>query len=162
MCLFSSYIYSQTSKTIREESNADGNYTFHKATATAYKNNNTEVFSHVFNDTISLKELQKLPFPIQPVLLSAQIQKGRLVGCKLWNNNKEYYVVNEGMLLVPAKETEPDTNDAFSIPYQLSPLYTLKTEGDTVICTFTEPYGNSSFDFTLKGELVIVLVKDKF
>jgi len=158
LCVFS--VYSQTDKV------TDGNYVFSKAIAVAYNyDTKAEVFTHTFNDIASLNELNDLPFPIQPVFLSAYIQGGVLTLCTLWNNNREYSVQENGRLLVPAKPIDSEqTNenfDLFSQPYNLSPTYRLDLDGNTATFTFTEPYGNGSYKFPLEGKFVITLVREK-
>ena len=110
--------------------------------------------------------MKGLPFPVQPVFLSAHIQSGQLTACTLWNNLKEYNVVDEGRLLLPAKESDGDVNakpeeDIFSMSYSLSPQYTLTIEGNTATFIFPEIYGNSQYNFTLEGTFTIILVRDE-
>ena len=160
LCLHAFSAYSQTDKI------TDGNYVFDKAVATAYNyDTKAEVFTHTFNDIASLNELNDLPFPIQPVFLSAFIQKGVLTICRLWNNNREYSVEEDGHLLVPTKPVDSEqpngTFDPFSQPYYLSPLYTLDVKDNTATFTFTEPYGNGSYSFPLEGKFVITLVREE-
>lgn len=157
--------YSQSVLTGGSGKNTDGSYSFHSLTVKAYNyNTKSEVFAHTFNDTTSLKKLNELPFPVQPVFLLATIHQGVLNACTLWNNLKEYNVVDNGMLLEPAKEYDSDNQvmeeDPFSQPYRLSPLYTLEIEGNNAIFTFQELYGNSSYNFPLEGKLIITLTKD--
>jgi hypothetical protein len=143
---------------------SDGSYSFSKATVTIYHyHTKAEVFSRTFNDTVSLKGLDTIPFPPQPVFLSAFIQNGILTACKLWNNHKEYSVQNNGRLLVPAIPSggNSDEADMFSQPYSLSPLYKLNIAGNTATFTFTESFGNSSYSFPLEGKFVIILTKDE-
>jgi hypothetical protein len=157
LCLYFS-AYSQTNKV------ADGNYVFGKAVVTAYNyDTKAEVFTHTFNDVASLDELKDLPYPVQPVFLSAFIQNGVMTLCTLWNNNKEYSVQEEGHLLVPAKPVEGENGnfDPFSQPYYLSPLYKLELEGDTATFTFTEPYGSGAYSFPLEGKFVITLTREE-
>jgi len=167
LCLYAFSAYPQT--------DTDGNYMFSKAVATAYNyNTQAEVFTHVFNDTVALKDLNELPFPIQPVFLSAYIQGGVLTACTLWNNSKDYSVQEEGHLLVPLKNPDnalilsalssgsnPAEVDIFSQPFYLSPLYTLDINGNTATFTFTDAYGNGAYGFPLKGIFVMTLVKDE-
>ena len=167
LCLYAFSVHSQTDNV------ADGNYVFGKAVVTAYNyDTQAEVFTRTFNDVGSLSELPDLPFPVEPVFLSAFIQKGVLTGCKLWNNNKEYSVQENGHLLVSAKQVSDDqtngsseqahgTFDPFLPPYYLSPIYTLDLDAHTAVFTFTEPYGSSAFNFPLKGKLVITLVREE-
>jgi len=160
LCLYAFSAYSQA------EAVADGNYVFDKAVVTAYNyNTKAEVFTRTFNDLESLKGLGDLPFPVQPVFLSAYIQKGVLTFCKLWNNNKDYSVQENGTLLVPTKpddsEQPDELFDPFSQPYSLSPIYKLDLDAHTATFTFTEPYGNGAFDFPLEGKLVISLVREE-
>lgn len=159
------YLYPQSVLTQDSEKRADGNYSFYSLTVKAYDyNTKSEVFTHTFNDTTSLKQLKELPFPVQPVFLSATIRQGVLKACTLWNNLKEYNVVDDGMLLEPAKESDSDNllteEDPFSQSYRLSPLSTLETEGNNAIFTIQEPYGNSLYNFPLEGKLIITLTKD--
>jgi len=156
LCLYVFSAYSQTDKV------TDGNYVFSKAIAAAYNyNTKAEVFTHTFNDIASLSELNDLPFPIQPVFLSAYIQGGVLTLCTLWNDNKEYSVQENGHLLVSAKPIDSDDSGIFSQPFYLSPLYKLDLTNDTATFTFTEPYGNGTFNFPLEGKFVITLVREK-
>lgn len=160
LCLYALTAYSQT-----DNKNSDGYYVFSKAVVTVYNyNTKAEALTRTFNDIASLSELNDLPFPVQPVFLSAYIQGGVLTICKLWNNNREYSVQENGHLLVPAKpfnDEQPDKNsDPFSQPYYLSPIYKLELNDDTAIFTFTEPYGNGSFSFPLEGKFVITLVRE--
>jgi hypothetical protein len=154
LCLYAFSVYSQTNKV------EDGNYVFSKAVVAAYNyNTKTEVFTYTFNDTVSLKKLDELPFPIQPVFLSAYMQKGVLAFCKLWNDNMDYNVEDEGRILVPAKLS--DSENLFSQPYRLSPIYKLDIDGNTATFTFTEPYGSGLYSFPLEGKFVIVLVREE-
>ena len=162
-CLYL-YVFSAYSQTNEV---ADGNYVFSKAVVTAYNyDTQAEAFTRTFNDVGSLSELPDLPFPVEPVFLSASIQKGILTGCRLWNNNREYSVQENGHLLVPAKPADDSEQpdgifDPFLQPYHLSPIYTLDLDAHTAVFTFTEPYGNGSFNFPLKGKLVITLVREE-
>ncbi|HML64578.1 MAG TPA: hypothetical protein PKC55_07100 [Dysgonomonas sp.] len=164
VCTISAFAQNNIVKDVKQETN--GNYWFRSATINV-RNYETKagVLAHTFNDTTSLKGINKLPFPIHPIFLSVYIQSGKLAACTLWNNLAEYNVINEGMLLLPAKESEkeidPKPEDNFSSPYSLSPLYTLTIEGNTATFTFPEIYGNSDYNFPLEGTLTIVLVKDE-
>ena len=156
--LYAFSAYSQT--------NTDGKYVFSKAVVSAYNHNTkAEVFTYIFNDIASLKELNNLPYPPQPVFLWASLQGGVLTACKLWNNNKEYNVREEGHLLEPFPgkydNTEEYPFDPFPYPYRLSPLYTLTIEGNTATFVFTEPYGSGAYNFPLLGKLTITLVKEE-
>ena len=159
LCLYAFSAYSQTNKV------ADGNYVFSKAVVTAYNyNTKAEVFTHTFNDLASLKELKYMPLPIEPVFSSVFIQKGVLTICKLWNNNREYSVEEDGHLLVPVKPADSEqtdgTFDPFPQSYYLSPIYTLDLDDHTATFTFTDPYGNGAFSFALEGKFVITLVRE--
>jgi len=161
LCLYAFSAYSQTNT-----DKITGNYVFGKAVVTAYNyDTKAEAFTHTFNDIASLDEMNSLPYPSQPVFLSAYIQGGVLTGCQLWNNNREYSVQENGHLLVPTKPDDSEqTNgniDLFSQPYYLSPIYTLDLNDNTATFTFTEPYGNGSFSFPLEGKFVITLVREE-
>lgn len=165
LCTISAYSQTTLAKNAKQETN--GSYSFRSAVISV-RNHETkaEVFTHAFNDTVSLREMKGLPFPVHPVFLSAYIQSGQLTACTLWNNLKEYNVVDEGRLLLPAKESDGDVNakpeeDIFSMPYSLSPQYTLTIEGNTATFTFPEIYGNSQYNFTLEGTFTIILVRDE-
>ncbi|WP_419033262.1 hypothetical protein [Dysgonomonas gadei] len=165
LCTISAYSQTTLAKNAKQETN--GSYSFRSAVISV-RNHETkaEVFTHAFNDTVSLREMKGLPFPVHPVFLSAYIQSGQLTACTLWNNLKEYNVVDEGRLLLPAKESDADLNtksedDLFSPSYSLSPLYTLTIEGNTATFTFPEIYGNSQYNFTLEGTFTIILVRDE-
>ena len=165
LCTISAYSQTTLAKNAKQETN--GSYSFRSAVISV-RNHETkaEVFTHAFNDTVSLREMKGLPFPVQPVFLSAYIQSGQLTACTLWNNLKEYNVVDEGRLLLPAKESDGDVNakpeeDIFSISYSLSPQYTLTIEGNTATFIFPEIYGNSQYNFTLDGTFTIILVRDE-
>ncbi|MDR2953578.1 MAG: hypothetical protein LBV43_00680 [Prevotella sp.] len=166
-CLCAISAYSQTTRAKNAKQETNGSYSFRSA-AISVRNHETkaEVFTRAFNDTVFLKEMKELPFPVQPVFLSAYIQSGMLSACTLWNNLKEYNVVDEGRLLLPAKESDADLNaksedDMFSPSYSLSPLYILTIEDNTATFTFPEIYGNSQYDFTLEGTFTITLVRDE-
>ncbi|HMM01709.1 MAG: hypothetical protein ACK5KN_07040 [Dysgonomonas sp.] len=166
-CLCTISAYTQTSGVKDAKQETSGSYSFRSA-AISVRNYETkaEVFTHAFNDTISLKEMKGLPFPVQPVFLSVYIQSGMLSACTLWNNLKEYNVIDEGRLLLPAKESDGDGNakpeeDIFSMSYSLPPQYTLTIEGNTATFTFPEIYGNSQYNFTLEGTFTIILVRDE-
>lgn len=172
LCLFTISANSQNDQILNKISDSNGSYYFTKAILTVYNSNTQkEVFTQVFNDTASLKELIDLPYPSHPIFLSAEIESGILRECKLWNNNKDYIVENNGMLLTPTKEINFYPNDSlrinvkrsdiFSDHYQLSPLYTLKIKDRTATFTFREYYGNTLYDFPLQGELTVILDKDK-
>lgn len=172
LCLFAISAYPQNDQTPNESLETNGSYYFTKATLTVYNSNTQkEVFTQVFNDTVSLKKLIDLPFPSHPIFLSAEIESGILRECKLWNNDKDYIVENNGMLLTPVKEINFSPNDSlrnidkrsdiFSDHYQLSPLYTLKIKDRTATFTFRKYYGNTLYDFPLEGELTVILDKDK-
>jgi hypothetical protein len=165
LCAISAFAQTNMVRDAKQETN--GSYSFRSA-AISVRNHETkaEVFTRTFNDTTSLKEMNELSFPVQPVFLSVHIQSGRLAACTLWNNLKEYNVVDEGTLLLPAKESGTDINPkpedgVFSPSYSLSPLYTLIIEGNTATFTFPEIYGNSQYNFTLEGTFTIVLVRDE-
>ena len=117
VCTISAFAQNNIVKDVKQETN--GNYWFRSATINV-RNYETkaEVLTHTFNDTTSLKGINKLPFPIHPIFLSVYIQSGKLAACTLWNNLAEYNVINEGMLLLPAKESEkeidPKPEDNFS------------------------------------------------
>jgi len=152
LCLYAFAAYSQTG--------TDGNYTFSKAVVSVYNDKTkAEVFTRVFNDSVALKALNDLPYPAQPVFLSAYIQGGVLTACTLWNNHKDCSVQEDGHLLVPLKNF--DENDIFSQPFPLSPIYTLDINGNTATFTFTVSYGNGAYDFPLAGKFVMTLVKDE-
>lgn len=172
LCLFTISANSQNDQIPNESLETNGSYYFTKAILTVYNSNTQkEVFTQVFNDTVSLKKLIDLPFPSLPIFLSAEIESGILRECKLWNNNKDYIVENNEMLLTPAKEINFSPNDSlrinvkrsdiFSDHYQLSPLYTLKIKDHTATFTFRKYYGNTLYDFPLEGELTVILDKDK-
>jgi len=159
LCLYAFSAYSQTD-TIR------GNYVFSNAVVTAYNYNTKAIaFTNTFNDVASLDGLNDLPYPLQPVFLSVYIQGGVLKGCQLWNNNREYSVQENGHLLVPANPADSirakGIPDLFSQNYYLSPIYKLDLNENTATFTFTEPYGNGSFNFPLEGKFVITLVREK-
>lgn len=171
LCLFTISAHSQNNQTPDENSISNGNYSFTKAILTVYNSDTKkEVLTQTFNDTTSLKEIIKLPFPIHPIFLSAVIDSGILRGCKLWNNDKDYIVKSNGTLLEAINETndssddihrENDKNlDIFFDHYQLSPLYSLKLKGRTATFNFRENFGNSLYDFPLEGKLTIILDKD--
>jgi hypothetical protein len=90
--------------------------------------------------------------------------------CTLWNNNKQYKVEENGELSLPSVEETADqenegdydaVDDPFPLPYSISPaIYELELEADTATFTFRIPYGNSLYDFSLEGKLVVVMVKD--
>lgn len=168
LCLCTISVYAQANKSLEPDSDLNGHYLFSKAIASAYNyDTKAEAFTHTFSDTTSLKGFRELPFPVQPVFLSADIQSGTLVACRLWNNGKEYSVQEDGRLLVPAKEINPksegdiENTDIFSTPYRLSSLYTLDVNGNTVTFTFNEPYGNSRYNFPLEGKFTLILVRDE-
>jgi len=161
VCLCTVSMHSQTAAPAVSKA-ADGLYVFKSATVAIYNyDTKAEVLSRTFNDGPSLKELGEIPFPPQPVFLSANIQDGILTMCKLWNNGKEYSVQENGHLLVSAKPSDSDKNDVFPQSFSLSPLYKLNIEGNTATFTFTEPFGNSKYNFPLEGKFVITLVKDQ-
>jgi len=160
LCLYVLSAYSQTDR------NTDGNYVFEKAVATAYNyDTKAEVFTRTFNDIASLQELNNLPFPFQPVFLSVTIKNGVLSFCKLWNSDSEYFVQENGRLLVPTKipgsEQSAEHFNPFSQPYHLSPIYKLDLDGNTATFTFTEPYGSGAYRFPLEGKFVISLVREE-
>jgi len=158
LCITSMYAQTDAVSTI--------NYSFSKASVTA-RNYDTKavVFSHIFGDTTSLRELNELSYPLQPVFLRAEIQEGILIACELWNNHKEYSVQEEGGLLIPTKQIEgapaSDEFDPLPQPYALLPNYKLEIEGSTATFTFTVRYGNEMYDFPLESKFVIVLTKDE-
>jgi len=161
VCLCTLSTHSQTAAPAVSNA-ADGLYVFKSATVAIYNyDTKAEVLSRVFNDIASLNEFNELPYPPQPVFLSAYIQGGVLTICILWNNGKEYSVQEDGHLLVSAKPSDSDKNDVFSQPFSLSPLYKLDVKGNTAIFTFTESFGNSRYTFPLEGKFVITLVKDQ-
>ena len=144
----------------------NGNYVFSKAIVTAYNyETKAEVFTHVFNKTDSLEKLNNLPFPTQPVFLSATIQDGVLTFCKLWNTGFDYSVIENGKLLIPSKPSDSERTEEnfhpFSQPYYLSPIYKLELDGNTATFTFTEPYGSGAYSFPLEGKFVIIMTREE-
>lgn len=141
-------------------------YVFSEATLYVYNyDTSVEVFRKTVSDTTSFSQVKELPFPLQPVFLTADIHSGVLSVCKLLNNKKEYSVEEDGMLLIQAKgyDESPDSEedgDDLVFPYGLSPLYTLDITGNTATFTFVEPYGNSLYGFPLKGKFIITMVKE--
>ena len=149
-------------------------YYFSKASVTVCNYSTKEVVStHVFNDVAALEELKELPYPVQPVFLSARIMNNVLILCKLWNNDKDYSVQENGHLIVPPGISDDELatsyfsggnfidHDIFSRPFQLSPLYTLEINGNKATFTFPTIYANGLYDFTLEGKFVIELIKDE-
>ena len=149
-------------------------YFFSKASVTVCNYSTKEVVStHVFNDVAALEGLGELPYPIHPVFLSALIKDNVLIACKLWNNNKDCSVQEDGRLLVPVRifnnelnQSEPAgndllDNDIFSRPFQLSPIYTLVIDGNKATFTFPAIYAHGRYDFTLEGKFVIELIKNE-
>ena len=166
-CICTTSAYAQTVSNNVEASEINGSYSFHNITV-AISNNETkaEILAKTFNDTTSLKELNELLIPLQPVFLSAHIQNGILTACTLWNDLKEYNIVENGSLLLPAKELDTDIESEEegmrSHSYRLSPKYSLVIEGDKATFTFRELYGSSQYNFTLQAATTITLIRDKF
>lgn len=160
-CLCTIFAYSQTTQEIT------GNYYSFRSASISLRNNDTkaDVLNHTFNDTISLRDMKELSFPVQPVFLSVFIQSGVLSTCILWNNHKSYSVIDGGQLLLPVTKSYEDLetkspDDIFLLSYTL-PQYTLALEGNTATFTFPLFYGTSECNCTLEGTFTIVLVKDE-
>jgi len=142
-------------------------YSFSKATLTASRNNTKEVvFSHVFNDLASMQEFNKISYPVQPVFERAEIRDGVLIACKLWNNQSEYIVEENGTVLIPTKYNENEYNldyndfDPLSRPFVLSPDNNLVITGNKATFTLTVIYANRKYG-TLEGKFVIELIRDE-
>jgi len=159
LCLYAFSAYSQTDKP------TDGDYVFSKVVLTVYNyNTKAEVFTRTLEGVDSLEELKNLPYPFQPVFLSATIKDGILRFCKLWNSDDIFSVQENGKLLVPGKlniEQPTEHFNPFSQPYYLHPNYKLELDGNTATFTFSEPYGHGAFRFGLEGKFVIILVKEE-
>lgn len=162
-------VLAQTNITKHMDRDAYGDYFFYSATISVRNHESkAEILTQTFNDTTSLKNINEFLFPAHPIFLSASIQSGKLSACTLWNDRKEYIVV-DNVSLLPARgsekdidiDTNPEMDYPFPFPYTLSPLHTLTIEGNTATFTFPEIYGNSQYNFTLEGTLTIVLVREQ-
>lgn len=149
LCISSTYAQTNAAKTV--------NYSFDKASITVCNyDTKSVVFSRVFSDTTALQELNELSCPFKPVFLRAEIREGILIACELWNDHREYNAQENGRVLIPVKDMEGAES------YALPPNYRLEIEGNTATFSFSSPYGNEMYDFTLEDRYVIVLSKDEF
>lgn len=151
VCLFSLSAYSQ--------SIPDGTYIFQDASFTTLNYNTRAVVNT--NTVSSSASLDSTDMFYQRAFLELTVSDGVLSSCTL-PNQVEYAVVN-GVLLIPAKTYDSsqvyDENGLDGENGRRIPPYTTSISGNTLTVTFIFLYGDSRYNFTLEGDLVVTLIK---
>lgn len=138
----------------------DGNYTFQDESFTTLDyNTRSVVTSGVVVSNPAL--IDSTDMFLKHVLLELTLADGVISTCTL-ANQVEYVVVN-GVLLVPAKTYDSslvyDENGIDGEDGKRLPPYTTSISGNTLTLTFIFLYGDSRYNFTLEGNLVVTLTK---
>jgi hypothetical protein len=150
-----------------QQTDFSGDYRFEKAiVSTTNAETGSEVYTKTFTDSIGIDDLLSLPFPWQPVMKKAFISSdGRLSIFTVFGDDRDF-IVNELNQIVPVKENREkdadglDNENMFSTPYSLNPLMKTEFEGRRVTLTFHHLFGNSNYNFTIKGLLKIIMIKE--
>lgn len=154
LCLYAISGYSQT----RPQNNTNGTYVFEKATFTLYNfDTKSEIESRVITDPASI---DKMDVVFSNLFTLASVHNNELIYCELSDGNK-YTIENTiDLTLVPESVVGVDKNIETYIPSQVIP-YQLEIKGATV--TFTTNYiiGDSRYNFTLAGKLILTMTKEK-
>lgn len=154
LCLYVTSSYSQT----RPQENTNGNYVFQKATFSLYNyDTQAEIESRVITDLASLDVMDVI---FRNVFAAASVVNDQLIYCELSDGNK-YSIENDtDLTIVPESKVGTDSNIKENIPVQLTP-YSLQIKGNTLIFTVNYVLGDSRYDFTLAGKLILTMTKEK-
>ena len=151
LCLCTLVTYSQSAKT----DSTDGTYLFKEAVFTiSNSNSKSEVDKITITDPASIDTTNLF---LKNIFSQAIINNGILSFCIL--PDKSEYTVEEGIILIPAKEkAKKDMSEQKQ--RQLSP-YLSSFRDNILTFTFIYPYGDSRYNFPLEGKLTITLTKQK-
>lgn len=152
LCLCSLVTYSQSAKT----NSTDGTYLFEKAVFTiSNSNSKSEVDRLVITDPASIDTTNLF---LENIFSQATINNGILSFCILPDQSE--YTVEDGIILLPAKEEKAKKDMSEHRQKQLAP-YSTSFHDNILTFTFIYPYGDSKYDFPLEGKLTITLTKQK-
>lgn len=154
LCLYVTSSYSQT----RPQENTNGNYVFQKATFSLYNyDTQAEIESRVITDPASLDVMDVI---FRNVFTAASVVNDQLIYCELSDGNK--YTIEDAidLVIVPESKVVLDPNVKEYIPAQVAP-YSLQIKGSTLIFTVNYVIGDSRYDFTLAGKLILTMTKEK-
>lgn len=160
LCLCTLSVYSQTKK----NNPTNETYLFQKATFTV-SNYNTKavVNTRVITDIASVTAEDMF---FSNTFSRVIINNGSLLYCTL-PDQKEYVVKDDGIKISPIKtqsffKEEKKESVPAGRPFsgQLEP-YTMSLNGDVLTFTVTYIYGDSRYQFTLEGKLVLTMTKQK-
>lgn len=151
VCLYTLSAYSQSS--------TDGTYVFQDATLNSLDYNTRAPVSNNVVNSYALLDSTDMFF--RHAFLELTIADGVISSCTL--PNQVDYVVLNGILLVPAKTYDStviyDENGLDGEDGRRMAPSTTSISGNTLTVTFIFLYGDSRYNFSLEGDLVVTLTK---